>query len=261
MRKASPPARAAGPSTEKESLLLSFSSTCSTIAIALFVFAFIFENFAIPSSSMASTILVGDHVIVERANLAPRTAWAPFVHYRAVHRDDIIVFYTPFLEADGHRWFLIKRVIGIPGDCLHLENGIVYRNGVAQNEPFAARPTAADANAYVDNFPSIAPSIDEGATPAWTASFAASLHHGNVCVPPEHYFVMGDNRDNSYDSRYWGFVPRQNILGRPLFVYWSIRTPELPDNAPASQRAAVSLDGMFHFFSRTRWSRTFHPIR
>ncbi len=125
MRNDSPLLRrpASSPPPAKESPLVSFSSTCGTIAIALFVFAFIFENFAIPSSFMASTILVGDHVIVERANLGPRTSWAPFVHYREVHRDDIIVFRTPFLEADGDHWTLVKRVIGIPGDCLHLQNG------------------------------------------------------------------------------------------------------------------------------------------
>ncbi|HEX3986060.1 MAG TPA: signal peptidase I [Acidobacteriaceae bacterium] len=260
MRKPSPRS-ATPPSHAEESPLLSFSSACSTIVVALFVFAFLFENFAIPSSSMASTLLVGDHVLVERANLAPATGWAPFVHYRRVHRDDIIVFHTPFLESDGQRWVLVKRVIGIPGDCLHLHNGTVYRNGVALNEPFAARPTAADYNANVDDFPSVAPSTDAGATAAWVGRYSMYLHHGDVCVPPDSYFVMGDHRQNSYDSRFWGFVPRQNILGRPLFVYWSIRTPELPDNASPSQQAAVALDELLHFFTRTRWSRTFHPIR
>lgn len=261
MRTNSPSARPQDSSRPKESPLESFSSISGTIAVALFVFAFLFENFAIPSSSMASTLLVGDHVLVERANLAPATSWMPIIHYRQLHRDDIIVFYTPFLEADGQHWILVKRVIGVPGDCLHLENGIVYRNGVAQNEPFAAHPTPADYNANVDDFPSVAPSIDTGATADWAAGFSSYEHHGDVCVPPNHYFVMGDNRQNSYDSRFWGFVPRENILGRPLFVYWSVRIPELPDNAPASQRASVTLDEVLHFISRTRWSRTFHPIR
>jgi signal peptidase I len=246
---------------QKESPLLGFSSTCGTIVVVLFIFAFIFENFAIPSSSMASTLLVGDHVLVERANLAPATSWAPFVHYRQVRRDDIIVFNTPFLEADGQHWFLVKRVVGIPGDCLHLRGGVLYRNGVAQSEPFASKPTSADYNTYIDDFPAVAPSADLGITPAWFDRLATYVHDGNVCVPPNSYFVMGDNRQNSYDSRYWGFVPRQNILGRPLFVYWSIRIPELPDNAPISEQAAVTRDELLHFFTRTRWSRTFHMIR
>jgi signal peptidase I len=252
---------APSPTFSRESPLLSFSSTCGTIVVALFIFAFVFQNFAIPSSSMASTILVGDHVLVERANLAPATSWAPFVHYRQVQRDDVVVFYAPFLEADGQYWTLVKRVVGIPGDCLHLRDGILYRNGVAQNEPFAAKPTAANYSAYLDDFPSLAPSTDLGVTAAWSDLLRSYIHDGDVCVPPNSYFVMGDNRQNSYDSRYWGFVPRRNILGRPLFVYWSIQIPELPDNASISQQAAVTRDELLHFFTRTRWSRTFHIVR
>lgn len=257
------PRRSPDPSSDSQhdSPLLSFSSTCGTIVVVLFILAFLFQNFAIPSSSMASTLLVGDHILADRANLAPATSWAPFVHYRQVHRDDIIVFYTPFLEADGKHWTLVKRVIGVPGDCLRLQNGILYRNGVAQNEPFATRPDAADYNAYVDDFPAVAPSTSLGVTAAWSEDLASYIHDGNLCVPPDKYFVMGDNRQNSYDSRYWGFVPRQNILGRPLFVYWSIRIPELPDNAPLSQQVALTRDELLHFFTHTRWSRTFHRIR
>src|ERR1700744_4601885 len=118
-----------------------FASTCSVLAVGLFALTFVFQNFAIPSSSMASTLLVGDHVLVERANLAPATPWAPFVHSREVRRDDIIVFKTPFLESDGQPWNLVKRVIGIPGDRLHLRGGLVYRNGVPLNDPQATQPT------------------------------------------------------------------------------------------------------------------------
>lgn len=244
-----------------ESLLDQISSNCGLIVVVLFVFAFLFENFAIPSSSMASTLLVGDHILAERASLAPASSWAPFVAYRQVHRDDIIVFRSPFLEADGQYWTLVKRVIGIPGDCLHLRDGVVYRNGVALNEPFAARPTAENYSAYIDDFPAIPPSPDLGATAAWSEELPSHLRNGNVCVPPNSYFVMGDNRQNSDDSRYWGFVPRANILGRPLLVYWSVRIPELPDNASISQQADVTRDEVFQFFTRTRWSRTFHVIR
>lgn len=243
-----------------ESRLTSFASNCSMVVVGLFIFAFVFQNFAIPSSSMASTLLVGDHVLVERANLAPATTWAPFVHYREVRRGDIIVFKTPFLESDDQHWNLVKRVVGIPGDRIHLRGGVVYRNGVPLNEPLASKPTASDYNPYVDDFPSIAPSPDVGATAEWSVLMPQYLRGEDIEVPANSYFVMGDNRQKSFDSRYWGFVPRANILGRPLFVYWSIRAPELPDNAPLSQRASDTVDEMLHFFTRTRWSRTLHPV-
>jgi signal peptidase I len=253
-----PPAK---PAATSESTLSSLASNCSMVVVALFVFAFIFQNFAIPSSSMASTMLVGDHVLVERANLAPASTWAPFVRYREVHRDDIVVFYTPFLEADGRHWTLVKRVIGVPGDRIHLRAGVVYRNGVPLNEPFAVQPTASNYRPYLDDFPSITPSPDFGSTAEWSVLMPRYVRGSDIEVPPNSYFVMGDNRQNSYDSRYWGFVPRENILGRPLFVYWSIRTQELPDNAPISDVASNTADEMLHFFTRTRWSRTFHPIQ
>src|ERR1700743_3438183 len=96
-----------------------FASTCGVLAVGLFVLTFVFQNFVIPSSSMASTLLVGDHVVVERETLAPPASWAPFVHYREIHRGDVIVFYKPIAEPDGHHIFLVKRVIGLPGDHIH----------------------------------------------------------------------------------------------------------------------------------------------
>jgi len=119
-----------------------FASICSVLAVGLFALTFVFENFVIPSSSMASTLLVGDHVLVERQTLAPPARWAPFLPYRDVHRGDIIVFYKPTEERSGDHPFLVKRVIGIPGDHIHLRKGVVYLDGVAQNEPEAAKPTS-----------------------------------------------------------------------------------------------------------------------
>jgi signal peptidase I len=239
-----------------------FASTCSVLAVGLFVLTFVFQNFVIPSSSMASTLLVGDHVVVEREMLAPAAKWAPFMHYRDVHRGDIVVFYKPTEEANGEHIFVVKRVIGIPGDRIHLRNGIVYLNGVAQDEPLAAKPTAANYDPYVNDFPSVSPSAEPGVTAEWAASLPAHMQGPDVVVPAGNYFVMGDNRTNSMDSRYWGFLPRQNILGRPILVYWSIVTPESGiDEAPLPERAESTFHEFIHFFDETRWGRTFHRIQ
>ena len=250
------------PSPPRETFLERFSSNCGVIVVVLFVFAFLFENFAIPSSSMASTLLVGDHIMVERASLAPGADWAPFLHYRQVHRGDIIVFHKPVLDPDGEYTVLVKRVIGIPGDRIHLTYGTVFVNGVAQSEPHAVPTTAENYYPYIDDFPAVPPSIDANVTAEWAVDLRQYVRNGDLVVPAGHYFVMGDNRHKSLDSRFWGFVPRQNILGRPLFVYWSIDTPEIDDAAPPlSERAASSLHDLLHIFDKTRWSRTFHEIR
>src|SRR5580704_16690814 len=124
-------------SQEKESGETSsegFASTCSVLAVGLFALTFVFQNFVIPSSSMASTLLAGDHVVVERETLAPAAKWPGFMHYREVHRGDIVVFYKATEETNGEHIFVVKRVIGIPGDRIHLRDGIVYLNGMAQDE-------------------------------------------------------------------------------------------------------------------------------
>jgi signal peptidase I len=238
-----------------------FASTCGVLAVGLFVLTFVFQNFVIPSSSMASTLLVGDHVLVERETLAPASR-VGFLHYREVQRGDVVVFYKPTVEANGEHIFLVKRVIGIPGDRIHLRNGIVYLNGVAQDEPQAAKPTSSSYDAYVDDFPSVEPSVEPDVTQAWAEGLRTYISNGDLVVPRASYFVLGDNRTNSMDSRYWGFVPRENILGRPLFVYWSIVMPESgSEDTPLTQRADSTLHEFIHFLDETRWSRTFHRIR
>ena|SRR5665213_2818440 len=254
---------------QTETPLESLASICTVLAIGLFVMTFIFQNYEIPSGSMEQTLLIGDHVLVDRTSFSPPTKWAPFVHYRDIHRGDVIVFYKPNPETPD--LFLVKRAIGIPGDRIHLVNGVVFLNGVAQNEPHAIMP-AEDGNpqhafdAYRDDFPSVPPPPMEiaplGITASWALDLPNHVQNGDLVVPPGMVFAMGDNRTESLDGRYWGFVPRQNIVGRPLFVYWSFETP-------ADQMYKTSLGDrlgfmghiLVHFFDETRWRRTFHIIR
>ena len=245
----------------EETHLEGLASIASMLIIWSFVMGFVLQNFVIPSASMASTLLVGDHVVADRASLAPSAKWAPFMPYRELQRGEPVVFYKPAAEANGEQLTLVKRVIGLPGDRIHLRNGIVYINGVAQIEPHAAKPPYATYNPYRDNFPSL-PAAAGGpeVTAEWSVDLPRHIEGEDLVVPPDHYFVMGDNRANSLDSRYWGFVPRANLIGRPLCVYWSFLTPNGLDKASAAKQTAFAVHEFIHFFDETRWRRTLHPI-
>ena len=253
---------------EPETALESLASICTVLAVGLFVMTFIFQNFEIPSASMENTLLIGDHVLVDRISLAPPSHWAPFVHYRDVRRGDIIVFLKPHPETPD--LFLVKRCIVIPGDRIHLEHGVVYLNGVAQNEPHAQMPRndgdPEDAYApYRDDFPSDLEGIEEQATTnnaaLWAQELPSHIVNGELVVPPGFVFAMGDNRTKSLDGRFWGFVPRENIVGRPMFVYWSFQTPAQIEKQSIAERIAFMGHVLLHIFDQTRWSRTFHIVR
>jgi signal peptidase I len=241
------------------------ASICSVLVVGLFILGFLGENFVIPSGSMEDTLLVGDHLVVDRITLAPPTSWMPLVHYREPRHNDIVVFFKPVSDpdpVDGSPTypFLVKRLIGVPGDHLHLRNGIVIINGVAQDQPHAQPTTPENYSTFLDEFPSEPPPESAQVPDSWSKiDFPNNLKNGDLVVPPGHYFMMGDNRHNSLDSRYWGFVPRENIVGRPLFNYWSFETP---DEQYQQQGMWNSIKWMghvvLHFFTETRWSRTFH---
>jgi signal peptidase I len=248
-----------------ETPLEALSSLCTVVVLALFIFTFVGQNFMIPSGSMEKTLLIGDHLLVDRETLAPATKWAPFVHYRPVKRGDIIVFYKPNPESPD--LILVKRAIAVAGDRIHLEHGTVFLNGVAQNEPYQLPPREdGDMNhAYVpyrDDFPAVPGSEEPQLTELWRQDLPTHIQNGELIVPPGMVFAMGDNRTESLDSRYWGFVPVQNILGRPLFVYWSFETPSDQESKTSIGDSMAFLGHEFtHFFSETRWSRTLHVIR
>ncbi|MGC9157896.1 MAG: signal peptidase I [Terracidiphilus sp.] len=241
------------------------ASICTILVVGLFVLTLVAQNFVIPSGSMEKTLLVGDHLVVDRITLAPPARWMPLVYYREPRRGDVVVFIKPGeLGPDGKPvvMFLVKRLIGLPGDHIQLRNGIVILNGVAQSEPYAQPTTPENHSDFLDEFPSVPPSVDMGATERWVVDFPRHVVNGELVVPPGMYFMMGDNRHNSLDSRFWGFVPRANIVGRPLFNYWSFVTPEDQyEQTGAANGLAWIGHVALHFFTDTRWQRTLHRIR
>jgi signal peptidase I len=245
------------------------ASICSILVIGLFILTFLGQNFVIPSGSMEKTLLVGDHLMVDRITLAPPAKWMPLVHYREPKRNDIVVFIKPVTDpdADGNPQYLIlvKRLIGVPGDRIHLRDGIVYINGNAQKLP----PDGDDSPGnerdaiFLDEFPAKPPPESPQVPDSWSkVDFPRSLENGDLVVPPGKYFMMGDHRHNSLDSRYWGFVPRENIVGRPIFNYWSFVTPDdqLEQTGIVNNLAWMGHVAL-HFFTDTRWSRTLHRVR
>lgn len=248
------------------------ASICSVLVVGLFILTFIAQNFVIPSGSMENTLLVGDHLVVDRVTLAPPAKWIePLVYYREPKRGDVVVFIKPVpepqLDAAGNPqyFFLVKRLIGVPGDHIHLRNGIVIINGVAQAPPKHgiedSVPTIDEQ--FLDNFPAIPPADapSGAATESWAVNEPSHVVNGDLVVPPGMYFMMGDNRHNSLDSRYWGFVPRANIVGRPLFNYWSFKTSETEyEQTGVAHQLAWMGHVALHFFTDTRWKRTFHII-
>jgi signal peptidase I len=246
------------------------ASICSVLVVGLFILTFLAQNYVIPSASMENTLLVGDHLVVDRITLMPPASWMPLIRYREPRRGDIVVFIKPVYQpgidptdADGTPQHipLVKRLIGVPGDHIHLRNGIVIVNGVAQPVGFA-QPTMSDNfNEFLDDFPAVSPAEVPGSTESWAVNFSNCVHGGDLVVPPGMYFMMGDNRHNSLDSRFWGFVPRANILGRPLFNYWSFKATEPQfEQTGFGHKLAWIGHVLVDFFPDTRWKRTFHVV-
>ncbi len=242
------------PEKPKETTVEFLASLAGVLVTGLFIITFVLQAFEIPSSSMEDTLLIGDHVFVNREQFAPPTHWlGPLLPYRDPHRGDIVVFLSP--EQPG--LFVVKRIIGVAGDRIHLRDGMVYRNGQKLDEPYALHKMG-DYNPYRDNFPEFPPSEMYGVRfEQWLQDFGSHVEGGDIVVPANRYFAMGDNRDVSYDSRYWGFIPRANVIGRPMFIYWSFITP--PDQyqmRSVGDRLGFVAHIIIHFFDETRWSRT-----
>jgi signal peptidase I len=251
------PIPAEKPEKKKETTMEFIASMASILVVGLFIITFCLQAFEIPSSSMENTLLIGDHVFVDRVTVAPRTKWFPLIPYTHVRDGDIVVFLSPAEPG----LFVVKRIIGIPGDHIRLKDSIVYRNGKPLNEPYVIH-SRGDFNAYRDDFPDVMPMEGSGVTPEWRLTMPQYIQNGELVVPPGNFFAMGDNRDVSYDSRYWGFIPRANIIGRPLFIYWSFETPANQYLKTSwSDRIKFVFTVIGHFFTETRWNRMFHLVK
>jgi signal peptidase I len=232
-----------------------FKSIVGALAIFLLLRAFLVEAYRIPSGSMIPTLLVGDWLFVNKAIFG---AHVPFTNtslpaYREPRRGDVVVFVSPYQADEAGRGAdptptLVKRLVGTPGDTLYMRNGILYVNGIAQRQGYGTGPIDAAVGGSVD------PLFDwqkkVGLKSSRFGAAPAQPSHDNwgpLVVPPHRLFMMGDSRYNSKDSRYWGFVPRENVRGKPLFVYYSY-------NADDSDRPVPMLTDI-------RWSRIGHWIK
>jgi signal peptidase I len=229
-----------------------------TVLLALFGTTFIVQAFKIPSQSMEPTLLVGDHLLVNKFIFEGNGAWYDrLLPYRAIRRGDIVVFKFPF---DDHPHY-VKRVVGLPGDHVRIINQHVYVNGDPLSEPYVVHDPAYE-DPFGDNFP---PAnryfVEIGLRPEWAEQILSHVHGDELVVPADNYFVMGDNRDRSWDSRYWGFVDRRAIMGRPIMVYWSVEaTSEDYVNRGFLGSLRAIGQNLLHLSSRTRWHRMMHEV-
>jgi len=233
------------------------ASLLRTVIVALFLLTFVLQPFLIPSESMEHTLLVGDFLLVNKQIFAPAgkpgslTRW--LLPYRDVERGDIVVFHH------AQPPYLVKRVVGIPGDRIRIEDGRVTVNGVSLTEPYVAFEPAAPSQ-FRDNFPGRVYS-DPNIDPEWWRQLQSLTRNGELVVPAGEYFMLGDNRNHSKDSRFWGFVPRDAIVARPLVIYFSVRRPSTTDvQQAADDRLGHDRELSARLAGFARWKRIFHIV-
>ena len=237
-------------------LLDTIRSLLTFIVVALFILTFVMQPFRIPSESMERTLLVGDFLLVDKSIFGPPGRWSWLLPYQPVNHGDIIVFHLPLIAPDD----LVKRVIGLPGDHLQIKDGAVYVNGQKENEPFVMFEGASQ-NGSRDPFP-FALYTDPGVDTQWWAQMKRQVHDGQLLVPANSYFVLGDNRNHSRDSRYWGFVPSANIEGRPFMIYFSLHEPSATDAVTLpDDRLGHGNDPLETVVGFARWGRMFRVVR
>jgi len=232
-------------------------SIAGTVVIAVFAVTFLAQAFTIPSESMEQTLLIGDYLLVDKLCYSNGGIWHRLLPYRKIRRGDIVVFHYPVNPAQA----FVKRVVALPGDRLRLINKRVYVNGIALDEPYVQHITSVR-DPYRDDFPRTQ-SAGYGVDAKWWKQMPRLVEENQLIIPEGNYFVLGDNRDDSQDSRYWGFVPRENIIGRPMLIYWSSTglSNDLPGSPTAGDRLYHFAYAVTHVFQITRWGRTFRVVR
>lgn len=239
------------PMRETRRDLFGIQSLLTVIIFSVFVITFVVQAFQIPSGSMENTLLVGDFLLVDKIHFAGVQAPEGLLPYRDIHRGDIIVFYFPVDPSQ----FLVKRVIGMPGDHIRLRNKTVYINDVPLKENYVIHKQWIP-DVYRDNFPAQM-TYSRGIDQRWRTQLPHYLQGDQVVVPKNSYFVLGDNRDDSEDSRYWGFVPRANVIGRPLVIYLSVKESEPGRSSDKLQHSGQ----VAHWLQLARWDRMFRLVR
>jgi len=244
---------------KKSSTRDTFESLVVTVILAVFGTTFVVQAFKIPTGSMENSLLIGDHLLVNKFAFAYHSGvLARFLPYRDVHRDDILVFKFPGSSEEQSEpgEHFVKRVIGLPGDRIRIFHREVYVNGQRLSEPYVFHAWP-DMLRSGDDFPPPDSEYLQGATPLWIAEMVSYVKEGELVVPAGKYFVMGDNREQSWDSRFWGFVPRELISGRPLLIYWSYETPRDEYMRTSwGDWLSQTFSLLIHFPTRTRWRRT-----
>ncbi len=230
-----------------------------TVILALFGTSFVVQAFKIPSPSMEKTLLVGDHLLVNKFIFGGRGHWYDkLLPYRELQRGDIIVFKFPYQD---HPHF-VKRVIGLPGDHLKVVDQQVYINGEPLEEPYVVHDSTFGNDPLNYSFPPVGNQIFLSPVQReWGREIKKYIQGDEIVVPPDKYFAMGDNRDHSLDSRYWGFVDRDAIMGRPFLIYWSVEANSTDYGETSfGQRIVGVFDTLLHLPARTRWSRMLHTV-
>ncbi len=235
-----------------------FESVVVTVILALFGTSFVVQAFQIPTGSMENTLLIGDHLLVSKfAYGGYRGLKVPGLGYRDIGRGDIVVFRYPNNPSE----YFVKRVVGLPGDRIRIANRIAYVNDTPLDEPYVQHLYLTQVRSG-DNFPPAFPELIRGMTQEWAEELPTHVVDGELIVPTGNYFVMGDNREQSLDSRFWGFVPQDHVSGRPFIIYVSFdRTrDDYQDNSTGGRFRRI-IGVLADLPSKLRWNRAFHVVR